>query len=171
MTQLSRQYLEGDTVKLAEDLIGACLCIKTGSGVQKYMITETEAYDGPKDKACHASKGRTPRTEIMFGEAGHWYVYLIYGMYHMLNLVTGEADYPAAVLLRGIEEHYGPGKLTKALGIDMEFNGKDALSRSTELWIEPRVEKIPKSRIQKTPRIGVEYSGEWAKKLYRFVLV
>lgn len=141
------------------------------------MITEVEAYDGPQDKACHAHRGCTPRNAPMFGPAGHWYIYLIYGMYWMLNIVTGEEGYPAAVLIRGTcpesgrraGDLNGPGKLTKSLGIHQAFNAKVATA-STGLWIENRGVKIPSSKIQRTPRIGVDYAGAWAKKPYRFVL-
>lgn len=133
------------------------------------MITETEAYDGPDDKASHAHRGKTARNEVMFREAGFWYVYLVYGMHHMLNIVTGKKEYPAAVLIRGAGEYDGPGKLAKALRINRQQNGKKA-GRLGGLWIEDRGVSISKRRIQKTPRIGVAYAEEWAKKPYRFVL-
>lgn len=133
------------------------------------MITETEAYDGPDDKASHAHRGETARNEVMFREAGFWYVYLVYGMHHMLNIVTGKKEYPAAVLIRGAGEYDGPGKLAKALRINRQQNGKKA-GRLGGLWIEDRGVSISKRRIQKTPRIGVAHAEEWAKKPYRFVL-
>jgi DNA-3-methyladenine glycosylase len=133
------------------------------------MITETEAYDGPHDKACHAHKGRTGRTEVMFGEAGHWYVYFVYGMHHMLNMVTGPIGYPAAVLIRGVEHINGPGKVTKELSIYKDLNTKKAV-RENGLWIEDRGVIIDPVHILRTPRIGVTYAGEWAQKPYRFVM-
>ncbi len=132
-------------------------------------IHETEAYVGPHDLACHASKGRTARTEVMFGPAGYWYVYFIYGMHWMLNVVTGEVDHPAAVLIRGAGDWTGPAKLTKALSIDKGLNGQRA-AKSSGLWIEDRGVTVPRRRIQRTPRIGVDYAGPWAAKPYRYVL-
>ena len=106
----------------------------------------------------------------MFGTAGHWYVYMIYGMYRMLNVVTGKEGYPAAVLIRGVLEVEGPGKLTKKFGIDKRFNALPAIQK-TGLWIEERGVVIPEKRIKRTPRIGVEYAGELAKKEWRFLYI
>lgn len=134
------------------------------------MITETEAYTGENDRACHAFKGRTKRTEVLYGKAGHWYVYLIYGIYDMLNIVTEQEGFPSAVLIRGIEGYSGPGKLTKGLGITRVYNTLSA-HKKTGLWIEDRGVSIESNNILITPRIGVEYAGEeWAMKPYRFVL-
>ncbi len=170
-------------VKVAEELVGKYLVRRIGRKEIALMITETEAYDGEKDLACHASKGRTARTEVMYGKPGYWYVYLIYGMYEMLNIVTGPKDYPAAVLIRGglvedVEGHRlhlnGPGKLTRFLEIDRRLNKSIASTSrdgAAELWIEDRGEKIKKSEILRTPRIGINYAGEkWIKKPWRFVL-
>lgn len=162
---LPHSFFQRNVVKVAEDLIG-CYLVRDG---ERYMITETEAYDGCDDLACHASKGRTPRTEVMYGEGGHIYTYLIYGMYWMLNIITGPKDYPAGVLIRGIEGIHGPGRVTKKLKINRSFYGKK-LSKETGLWIE-KGEKIPKNKIEKTARVGVDYAGPiWAKKEWRFVL-
>jgi len=137
------------------------------------MITETEAYDGERDLACHASKGRTKRTEIMFGPAGYWYVYFVYGVYDMLNIVTGPKGYPSAVLIRACQGKTlplsGPGKLTRELRITRALNGKPA-SKSSGLWIEDRCDEATPHRILRTPRIGVHYAGKWAKKPWRYVL-
>ncbi len=133
------------------------------------MITETEAYDGLDDRASHASKGKTPRTEVMFGPPGHWYVYLIYGMYEMLNIVTGPEGYPSAVLIRGVQDTDGPGKLTRQLGITRAFNTK-AAAKEAGLWIEDRGIVIPQNSIIRLPRIGVAYAGKWAHKPWRFLL-
>lgn len=105
----------------------------------------------------------------MFGPAGHWYTYLIYGMYWMLNVVTSEPGYPAAVLIRTAGEWDGPGKLTKAMHIDKRFNAKPA-AKEVGLWIEDRGLIIPKNSIFRTPRVGVDYAGAWAKKPFRFVV-
>lgn len=132
------------------------------------MITETEAYDGFEDLASHAAKGRTNRTEVMYGEPGRWYVYLIYGMYDMLNIVTGPVDYPSAVLIRGVSGIDGPGKLTRSLRISRAQNAMPA-KKESGLWIEARGIVITPSEIQTTPRIGVAYAKEWAEKPWRFV--
>lgn len=133
------------------------------------MITETEGYDGLEDLASHASKGRTARTDVMFGEPGVWYVYFIYGMYDMLNIVTGAKEYPAAVLIRGVEGLSGPGKLTRALKITRGLNMK-AATPANGLWLEDKCDEVPPHRIERTARIGVEYAGKWAKKPWRFVM-
>ena len=117
----------------------------------------------------HASKGRTKRTEVMFGPPGHWYIYLIYGMYRMLNVVTGEDGYPSAVLIRAVEGISGPGRLTKSFKITGDINTLPA-SPATGLWIEDRGVRIDPRRIRKTSRIGVDYAGPvWAKKEWRFI--
>ena len=162
---LPQSFFARSVLEVAPDLLGKYLVTSTGV----YMITETEAYDGPEDKACHGSRGLTERTKIMFGPSGHWYVYLIYGMYWMLNVTTNEEGYPAAVLIRGIESYDGPGKLTKGLGIDKTVNGLPS-SEATGLWIEDRGVVVTKDQIERTPRIGVEYADEWASKLYRYIL-
>jgi DNA-3-methyladenine glycosylase len=133
------------------------------------MILEVEAYDGPLDQASHAFRGRTERTSIMFGPAGFWYIYLIYGMYWMLNIVTGPEDYPAAILIRTVGSYDGPGKLTKRLGIDKRFHQKRA-NKDTGLWIEDRGPLPSSFNIHTTPRIGVAYAGPiWSQKPYRFI--
>ncbi len=134
------------------------------------MITEVEAYDGPRDMASHAHRGKTARNFPMFRDAGHWYVYFTYGMHWMLNIVTGPENYPAAILIRGVSGCSGPARLTKELGIDKVFNSLPA-NKKTGLWIEDRGVVIPKSEIKSSPRIGVDYAGSWAKKPYRFYIV
>ena len=140
------------------------------------IITEVEAYDGFKDKASHASRGKTKRNKIMFGRAGRFYVYFTYGMHWMLNIITCPKNYPAAVLISGgiiyknkqkVKILNGPAKLTKYLKIDKKFNNKPA-DKKTGLWIEDRGIKINKEQIIKNKRIGIDYAGEWANKLYRF---
>jgi DNA-3-methyladenine glycosylase len=167
---LTKKFFERPVLVVAEDILGKYLVRNIGGKDVAFMITEVEAYDGYKDKACHASRGRTERTETMFGSAGVFYIYLVYGMYEMLNIVTGPKDYPAAVLIRGVEGVNGPGRLTKRLKIKRKLNGEKAI-RKSGLWIEDRGEEIPKKRIKKTPRIGVNYAGPvWSRKHYRFVL-
>ena len=137
-------------------------------------IVETEAYMGPHDLAAHSSKGRTPRTEVMFGPPGHAYTYLIYGMHWCMNVVTQAEGTASAVLIRALEpvanldeRCSGPGLLCRSMGIGKEQNGQDLLS-STLFITEP--EEKPEFTIVKRPRIGVEYAGIWAKKLLRFII-
>lgn len=161
-----QNYFNRPVLEVAEDLIGSYL-VKDG---QKLQITEIEAYDGMEDLACHASKGRTKRTEVLFGPPGHLYVYLCYGIHWLLNVVTGPKNYPAAILIRGVGDLNGPGKLTKELNIDSTFHGKAAIPKSN-LHFAPSDQRPHKSLIQRTERIGVDYAGPiWAKKPYRFVL-
>ncbi len=166
---LGADFFARSALIVARELLGKVLVRRLGSQAIVAMITETEAYVGPHDLACHASKGRTPRTEVMFGPAGHWYVYFIYGIHWMLNAVTGDVDHPAAVLLRGAGAWNGPARLTKALDIDKRLNGA-AAARSSGLWIEDRGLRVPSKCIRRTPRIGVDYAGAWAAKPYRFLL-
>ena len=159
-----------NTAALARWLIGKTLARRMPGGtVCRAIITETEAYHGETDLACHAEKGRTPRTEVMYRPGGIWYVYLCYGMHEMLNLVTGPADYPAAILIRGIENHKGPGRLTRALQIDRRHNALP-ITRATQLWLEDDGLIINKTEIRATPRIGIDYATHpWRTKPWRFV--
>ena len=169
MPVLTKKFFERPTLKVAQKLLGKFLCRKIKGKVYKFAITEVEAYDGPKDKASHAHRGKTSRNAPMFGSAGVWYVYFVYGIYNMLNIVTGPKDYPAAVLIRGIEGINGPARLTKKLKIDKKFNEKPAIKK-TGLWIEDGGVKIKKSQIKSSPRIGIPYAEEWKDKHYRFYL-
>ena len=170
---LPRVYFNHPTLTVARSLVGKYLirCIDGREIAGK--IVEVEAYVGPEDKACHASKGRTQRTEVMFGPAGVAYVYLIYGMYHCLNVVTEREEFPSAVLIRAIELDGelidGPGRLCRALQIDRRFNRVD-LTIGESLWFEDRGEVLEKGMVGAYPRIGVDYAGTWAKKLWRFRL-
>lgn len=167
---LEKSFFNRPVLHVAEELLGKYLVrLHTDGTHEACMIAETEAYDGEKDLACHASKGRTKRTEVMYGPAGHLYIYLCYGMYYMLNVVTGAVGYPAAVLIRGVLDAKGPGILTRKLEISKELNGK-LLSKTSGLWIEDRGVAVPKNTIAHTPRIGVDYAKEWAGKPYRFVM-
>lgn len=170
-TILKQDFFERPVLKVARGLVGAHLVRRMPDGAEvAHVITEVEAYDGPRDLACHASKGRTPRTEVMFGPAGCWYVYFVYGMHWMLNIVTGPVDYPAAVLIRGTNEVTGPARLTKRLMIDRALNGRRAEAASG-LWIEAGGIGIPSKMIERTARIGVDYAGPvWAAKPWRFVV-
>ncbi|MBI2635693.1 MAG: DNA-3-methyladenine glycosylase [Parcubacteria group bacterium] len=167
---LGKKFFERPTLIVARELLGKYLVRRRGKKVESFMITEVEAYSGLKDLASHASRGKTNRNAPMFGSAGHWYVYFTYGMHWMLNAVTGPENYPAAVLIRGVETINGPGRLTNRLKIDKKFSGKDIFFK-TGLWIEDRGVKIKKGQIKKTPRIGISYAGPiWSKKPWRFLL-
>lgn len=154
---------------MARELLGMYLIRRVRGKISAYMITETEAYDGPNDLACHARSGKTARNAPMWGKPAHAYVYFTYGMHWMLNLVTGKEGYPSAVLIRAAGSYVGPARLTKALKIDKKLNGK-ALGKKSGLWIEDRHDEVSPHRILRTPRIGVTYAGAWAKKRWRYVL-
>lgn len=166
---LSQEFFARDTLVVARELLGKYLVRRMRGKEIAVMINEVEAYDGFEDKASHAHRGETTRNKPMFGNAGVWYIYLVYGMYEMLNVVTGGKGYPAAVLIRGVLGTSGPGRLTKFLHITRAQNNKQAVFEYG-LWIEDRGVVISDNRIKKTPRIGVYYAGVWAKKKYRFVL-
>ena len=166
---LSQKFFNRSALKVAKKLLGKFLVRKYKNKEITLMITEVEAYDGFDDKASHASRGKTERNKIMFGEAGKWYVYFTYGMHWMLNIIVGPKNYPAAILIRAAGEINGPARLTKYLKINKKFNGKPT-NKKTKLWIEDRGVKISKSQIAKRERVGVDYAGKWANKLYRFMI-
>lgn len=156
------------TVSLARALLGKVLVRDRDGRREERVIVETEAYVGSKDLACHASKGCTPRTQVMFGPGGRWYVYLCYGIHEMLNLVTGPEGYPAAILVRGVDGAIGPGRVTKQLGIDRQLNAQPALPVSG-LHLEDHGIIVPRARVRAGPRVGVNYAGPiWAAKPWRF---
>lgn len=157
-------------VFLARWLLGKSLVRRFPDGrVERRIITEVEAYNGEADQACHARAGRTKRTEPLYQAGGIWYVYLCYGIHEMLNLVVGPPDWPAALLIRGVEGAIGPGRVTKALAIDRKLNGKSALDASTGLWLEDHGVHVPRKIVRATPRIGVDYAGPiWSRKHWRF---
>jgi DNA-3-methyladenine glycosylase len=166
--RLERDFFTRDVLSVAPDLLLKLLAIRTENGdIRRFSIVETEAYRGSDDRACHASKGRTPRTDIMFHEGGRLYVYFVYGMYWMLNIVTGNENDPQAVLIRGLEECSGPGRVTKLLGIDRSYYGED-LTSSSRIWIEdPGIKPVYKTG----PRIGINYAGEpWKSKPWKYYL-
>lgn len=169
-SRLQNDFFLRDVLEVIPELLGMFLVRKFDDGtIHKYVITEIEAYRGEEDLACHASKGRTNRTEIMYHEGGHLYVYLIYGMYWMLNFVTGDKNNPQAILIRGIDHYNGPGKLTKHLKIDKSFYGEN-LTTSDRIWIESNPEKN-RYKILTSPRVGIDYAGDlWKNKLWRFIL-
>ncbi|MDQ1332775.1 MAG: DNA-3-methyladenine glycosylase [Bacteroidota bacterium] len=166
--RLTRDFYVRDVLLVAPDLIGKTLAVRIKNDlISRFIITETEAYRGPEDKACHASKGRTTRTDVMYQEGGKIYVYFVYGMYWMLNFVAGERDDPQAVLIRGIERFNGPGKLTRAIGIDKSFYGEDITS-SQRIWVED-TGFCPGYKTG--PRIGINYAGDpWKDKPWRYYI-
>lgn len=161
-------WRERGTVRLARRLLGQVL-VRTRDGVvTRRLITEVEAYDGERDLACHARAGRTARTEPMYRAGGCWYIYLCYGVHEMLNLVTGPAGWPAAVLIRGVAGTVGPGRLTRALGIGRSLNGLPA-EPASGLHVEDCGIVVPRRWVCATPRVGVDFAGPvWAAKPWRF---
>jgi DNA-3-methyladenine glycosylase len=180
-------YLQNDVVKLGKNLLGKFLCTNIDGVYRSGMITETEAYRAPQDKASHAYGGkRTARTEVFFEEGGVAYVYLCYGIHHLFNIVTNQKDVPHAILLRSIEPvdgidamlqrrgqkivHptlcCGPGSMSKALGIDMRHNKASLMG--AEVWLEDRGILIKEKDILKGPRIGINYAEEYVLKPWRF---
>lgn len=174
---LSRAYFRRPTLQVAKGLLGKYLVRNSAAGLLSGRIVEVEAYVGPEDRASHASRGRTKRTEVMFGRPGVAYVYLIYGMYHCFNVVTERTGYPAAILVRAVEVDSknpparidGPGRVCRCLEIDRSLNELD-LTAGRSLWIEDRGERVAESRIAAFPRIGVDYAGAWAAKPWRLRL-
>lgn len=167
---IKKDFFNRDTLEVAENLLGKHLVRSFGTNQISLVINEVEAYTGEDDKASHASKGKTNRTKTMYGPPGHFYIYLIYGMYWMLNIVTEAEGNPTAILIRGAGKIDGPGKLTRDLQIDNEFNELE-VKKENNLWIEDRgVLETNEYEIIKTPRIGVDYAEEWADKPFRFVL-
>ena len=193
--RLTRSFFARDTIVVAKEFLGKILVRRIGKKIIKARIIETEAYIGEQDQACHARFGPTKRNAPMYGEAGHAYIYLCYGVHELLNIVTEEKDLPAAVLIRVVDvvdvnrcnmafgddrrqkpyfnelkigvELLGPGGLTKYLKITRELNGED-LTKSKKLRVVDDGFKIKKSRIKSAERIGVSYAGKWAKRRWRF---
>ena len=184
--RLKNNFFNRNTIVVARQLLGKYLCRRINGKVIRAKITETEAYCGQEDLACHASRGLTERTKVMFGPPGHAYIYLIYGMYHCLNVVTREVGCPEAVLIRGVEiqnakikmqndkskfKINGPGRTCRELKIDKKLNGIDLCS-SKGLWIESasRRKVEQPAKIKKGKRIGVDYARKWKNKLWRFYI-
>jgi DNA-3-methyladenine glycosylase len=160
-------FFDRPAQSLARELIGATLVRRFGLSEGRFAITETEAYLGPHDLACHSARGRTPRTEVMFGQPGNFYIYRVYGLHLMLNIVAGPRGAGAAVLIRSAGAICGPGRLGKALALSMDLNGMMAAPASG-LWLEKGLSGSLK--MTATPRIGIEYAGaRWARRKLRFV--
>ena len=157
------EFFHRPCLEVARDLVGKVIIC----GDKRLRITETEAYCGEADTACHAHKGRTKRTEIMYRQAGTLYVYLCYGMHWLMNIVTGEEDQPEAVLIRACDEAPGPGRLTKALGIDGSFNGQSICGNpSIRLEDDGFVCQVTTGK-----RVGIGYaSQEDQNRPWRFIM-
>lgn len=166
--RLQREFFVRDVLEVAPDLIGKDIVVRQETGLYvRYKVTEVEAYRGSEDRACHAFKGRTARTEIMYHEGGRLYVYFIYGMYWMLNVVTGQENIPQAVLIRGVKNLPGPGKITRSFGIDRSYYGED-LTISDRIWFE---ESGISPAFKTGERVGIDYAGEyWMSRPWRFYL-
>lgn len=179
-----RAWFDRPAAEVAPDLLGSILIHDTLAGRVAGRIVEVEAYLGPEDLAAHSSRGRTPRNQVMFGPPGHLYVYLVYGMHHCANVVCGPGNKPEAVLLRAAQLTQGdelartrrgavpdarlasgPGNLALAFGIDRGLNGADLLDGPVRLALGP-----PPVAVDRTPRIGVDYAGDWTARPLRYVI-
>jgi DNA-3-methyladenine glycosylase len=189
-TIFDRAFYQRPATELAPDLLGVIIAREIEGQVMRAVVVETEAYQGMEDKACHASRGKTKRNAVMFGAAGHAYVYFTYGMHWMLNVVCDDVDLPAAVLIRAVlalegmeamrarrERDFGkpgwlngPAKLCQALGIDGALNGADICARTSALWFESGF--APKAdMIKQSARIGIGYAAEpWLSVPWRWYI-
>ena len=189
LKRLSRDFFARETETVAPDLLGVWLMRASSEGLTGGPIVEVEAYGGPEDKASHTRAGRTKRTAPMFGQVGHAYVYLVYGMHDCLNVVAYNGKESGAVLLRAMEPRLGvdlmrtrrgrstdrvaalasgPARLCQAMAVTRSFDGHD-LTTGTELWLAVPDERVPNLDIQSGPRIGVDYAGPgWADRPWRF---
>lgn len=163
--KLEEAFFQRDVLTVAPDLLGKYLVRKFPDGsIRRYRITDVEAYRGEEDKACHAARGKTKRTELLYAEGGKIYVYLIYGIYWLLNFVTGPRDTPQGVMIRAVEDIYGPGRVGRELQLDASIHGSSV--EDDLLWVEDAGE----TPLYKTaPRVGIDYAGEWKDKPWRFI--
>lgn len=174
MQKLPRTFYDRETITVAKDLLGKYL-VRVINGIERIgKIVEVEAYLGPHDLAAHSARGLTERTKVMFGAPGHAYVYMIYGIYHCMNVVTEQEGHASAVLLRALEpvqniatRTQGPGLLCQAMEIDKRLNAFDLLSDTFYIAAAPETETIS---IVKRPRVGVDYAKHWARRLLRFYI-
>jgi len=167
--RLDLAFYRRDVLDVAPDLLGKKLIriMPDGQRIETF-ITETEAYRGEEDQACHARKGKTSRTEMMYMAGGVLYIYLIYGIHWMMNIVTADAGVPQAVLIRGISSFTGPGKLTRQLGIERSFNG-ESLTISDRIWVE---NGLIKPEFSTAPRVGIDYADPyWREIPWRFIML
>lgn len=165
--RLGEEFFHRDCLEVAPELVGKILVHRVDGEEIRVRITETEAYRGEEDGACHARAGRTPRTELLYGKSGIIYVYLIYGIHWLMNVITGEEGTPQGVLIRCGENLTGPAKLTKFLGITKEQNGK-SIATEPDVWIE---DDGFCPEITTAPRVGINYAPpEWRDKPWRFIM-
>ncbi len=171
--RLPESFYARPALTVARELLGARLVLEEGGQRRVGRIVETEAYIGAHDLACHAAKGLTPRTEVLFGPPGRAYVYLIYGMHHCFNVVTDAPGVAAAVLVRAVEpveglspqaRTDGPGRLCRAFGITLAHHRLGL--QSSPLYLEAG-EPVPEGQVARGPRVGVEYAGVWADEPFR----
>lgn len=162
-------FFQRDALELAPEVLAMKLVRKFEDGsILSLDITDVEVYRGEEDMGCHARKGRTPRTEVMYQPGGKLYVYLIYGMYWLLNITTGPADHPQAILVRGTREVDGPGRVGRALKLDKSFYGEDIYA-SNRLWLEWRGDAKGLKHLTR-PRVGIDYAGDhWANINWRYI--
>lgn len=164
--RLPQSFFQRDALEVAPDLLGKYLVRQFDSGdTHRFRITDVEIYRGEEDKACHASKGRTGRSELMYQEGGKIYVYLIYGLHWLLNIITGIKDHPQGIMIRGLEGIDGPGRVGKYLKLDKSFYG-DSIT-GERLWIEDS-DETPDYKTG--PRIGIDYAGEWKDMPWRYMI-
>ncbi|MFZ0890148.1 MAG: DNA-3-methyladenine glycosylase [Candidatus Binataceae bacterium] len=175
---LAARFFNRPTLEVARELLGKFLVRRYRGGQLELLISEVEAYDGPDDRASHANRGLTPRTQVMFGPAGIFYVYFTYGMHWLLNVVTGPSGYPAAVLLRGgmVPDSgrgrvsvSGPARLTKYMHVGPRLNARRARP-ATGLWFEDRGVEVTSRQIVAGKRIGVAYAADWEDRPYNLRL-
>jgi DNA-3-methyladenine glycosylase len=172
LTKLPRSFFEQPGIEVARGLVGTIMVRRIGDELRRARIVETEAYLGPGDLASHSSKGRTARTEVMFGPAGHAYVYFIYGMHQMFNVVAGVTGEAHAVLVRAAQplddwiiDLTGPGRLARGFGITRADNGLDLTDDDIFFLSDP----AHRPRIVRSKRIGIDYARHWKERLLRFV--
>ena len=162
--KLTKRFFRRDALEVAPELLGKYLVRRFEDGsIGRFRITDVEAYLGMEDKASHASKGKTKRTEVLFREGGCIYVYFIYGMYWLLNITVGKKDQPEGIMIRGLEGIDGPGRVGKCLKLDRSLYGKSITGN--DLWVEDADESPPYTAI---PRIGVDYAEEWKDAALRY---
>lgn len=165
--KLNEDFFRRDALEVAPDLVGKIIARKLDDGtILRERIAETEVYRGEEDLGCHASKGRTKRTELLYGESGIIYVYLCYGMHWLMNVITGEREHPQGVLFRCGTVKNGPAKLTKYFQIDGSFNG-EKICGNDRVWIE---DDGFRPKITTAPRVGIDYAGEyWKNVKWRYI--
>lgn len=165
--KLENILYERSALEFAPLLLGKLLCIAEHGKVLRFRVTETECYCGETDTACHAHKGKTERTKILYNQGGCAYVYLCYGIHNLFNIVTGREGVPQAVLVRSVEGYNGPGKLTKAMKIDRSFNG-ESLITSERIWVE---DDGYTGEYETAKRVGIDFATEeYREKPWRFIL-